>query len=89
MVMVGSINVGKLRTPFVPMLETNSQLNKILKWEFDQPISIGQQIAKFHLGSSVGLFWTNKLDPEDRHKSIGFQFKNDQHIHYGEKIIKS
>lgn len=58
MVFVGALNVGKMVFDFEPSVETNSDVNEIKVYEYDNMyIKKGDCLGYFKMGSTVLLFW--------------------------------
>jgi phosphatidylserine decarboxylase len=58
MVFVGALNVGKMVFDFEPAVETNSDVNEIKLYEYeDLHINKGDCLGYFKMGSTVLMFW--------------------------------
>jgi phosphatidylserine decarboxylase len=62
MVYVGALNVGKMAFDFEPRVETNSDVETIQVYEYDeQYIKKGECLGHFKMGSTVLVFWEKDM----------------------------
>jgi phosphatidylserine decarboxylase len=62
MVYVGALNVGKMAFDFEPKVETNSEVNTIQVYEYEeQYIKKGECLGHFKMGSTVLIFWEKDM----------------------------
>ena len=62
MVFVGALNVGKMVFDFEPKVETNSDVNEIKVYEYeDLHIKKGDCLGHFKMGSTVLIFWEKDM----------------------------
>lgn len=62
MVYVGALNVGKMAFDFEPRVETNSEVNTIQVYEYDELyIKKGECLGHFKMGSTVLVFWEKDM----------------------------
>ena len=62
MVFVGALNVGKMVFTFEPKVETNSDVDEIKVYEYDNlNIAKGDCLGYFKMGSTVLMFWEKDM----------------------------
>ena len=62
MVYVGALNVGKMVFTFEPKVETNSDVNEIKVYEYDNlKVKKGDCLGYFKMGSTVLMFWEKDM----------------------------
>ena len=62
MVYVGALNVGKMVFNFEPAVETNSDVDKIKIYEYDNLyIKKGECLGYFKMGSTILIFWEKDM----------------------------
>ncbi len=62
MVFVGALNVGKMIFTFEPQVETNSDVNEIKVYKYDDlHIKKGDCLGYFKMGSTVLMFWEKNM----------------------------